>query len=155
MADRWRCSVCGRPLSQPGKHVPGIGEVGPECRKKFAALEAYLEGVHPKLVNALYGGATFREEELSQEDLEALNRAIFAMKRAGLRVEVVHTRPGEVAIRVDGVERPQSFRQMFRQDSWSAWAEQVRLRAEARALEREMREAWAEAQARVKAGGAA
>lgn len=151
----FRCAVCGRALTRPGVYVPGIGSVGPECRKKYAAMESYLEAIHPRLGDALYGGATFRREELSQEDLYDLREAIRTLRRSGLRVEIAYPHPDEVVIRVDGVEKPQSFRQMFRKDSWSAWAEQVQLRALEREMQKELEEAKARVVAEVRAARAA
>jgi len=151
----FRCAVCGRALTHPGVYVPGIGSVGPECRRKFAGMEAYLEAVHPKLTNALYGGASFRREELSQEDLYAFQEALRALKRSGLRVEVFYPHPDEVIIRVDGIERPETFRKMFRKDSWSEWAEKVELRALEREMQKELEEARARVVAEVRAARAA
>ena len=36
------CDACGT-LTRTGKHVPGIGLVGPTCYRKVAALQAVLE----------------------------------------------------------------------------------------------------------------
>ncbi|KHG66069.1 hypothetical protein QT17_01780 [Thermus sp. 2.9] len=134
-----RCAVCGRPLSRSGYAVPGIGVVGPECRRKYAAMEAYLEAAHPRLVNAVYGGANLAWDELTPEERYRLHGAILALRQAGLRVEVIRDeRARTVHVRVAGVERPRAWAGAWKRDVWRAWGERLRLQAEARALAAEM-----------------
>jgi len=134
-----RCAVCNRELIRPGHYVPGIGVVGPECRRKFGALEAYLQAVHPRLVDALYGGVTLEWDRLTEEERYRLHGALFALRRAGLRLEDVRDpRTRTIHLRVNGVERPRAWQAAWKRDAWQKWAEELRLRAEARALAREM-----------------
>ncbi len=130
-----RCAVCGRPLTNPARVVNGIGPVGPECYRKFAALEDFLwahgaEGL-------LYGELVIGEWN-DQETLAETNRVIWRLRKSGLRVtierrETEHGRA--LAIRLAGVERPKTFRNTFRRDVWREWAEGIRRRAQARELE--------------------
>ena len=130
-----RCAVCGRPLQNPARVVNGIGPVGPECYRKFAALESFLwahgaEGL-------LYGELVIGEWN-DQETLAEVNRVIWRLRKAGLKVtieprETEHGRA--LAIRLAGVERPKDFRDAFRRDVWREWAEGVRRRAQAKELE--------------------
>lgn len=74
------CTCCGQPLSTgQGFDVPYIGIVGPKCVKKFATLATAL---------AAFDGQRF-ERDMTQEQLQAAQRAIFAMRAVGFVVTVV------------------------------------------------------------------
>lgn len=133
------CAVCGRALSRPGRYVPGIGVVGPECHRKFAALERFLEAAHPRLVDALYGGVSLEWDRLSEEERYRLHGVILALRRAGLRLEDTRDpRTRTLHLRVNGVERPRAWKATWKRDTWREWGERLRLQAEAKALAREM-----------------
>lgn len=126
-----RCAMCGRALSRPGQVVPGIGEVGPECHRKVAALEAFARAAG--LEGSLYGGA-WVPEDASQEALERAQAFILRARKTGLRVEVTHTQGG-AWVRVNGVERPKLLLQAV--DSWTAWARELEARAALREVVRD------------------
>ena len=80
------CTCCNQPLSTgQGFDVPYIGIVGPKCVKKFAALAAVL---------ATFDGQRF-ERSITQEQFQAIQRAIFAIRAVGFVVTVV-TLPGDL-----------------------------------------------------------
>ncbi|WP_219760566.1 hypothetical protein [Thermus brevis] len=128
---RARCAMCGRALSRPGRVVPGIGEVGPECHRKVQALEAFARAAG--LEGSLYGGA-WVPEDASQDALLRAQAFILRARRSGLRVEVNHV-PGGAWVQVSGVERPKAFARAV--DSWTAWARELEARAALREVARD------------------
>jgi len=135
-----RCAVCGRPLSKPGRVVPGIGVVGPECYRKFAAFERVLEAHGAE--ELAHGGELEVTERASPERIREVQALILRLKRAGLEVVVedAATEAGLRAkrVRIKGVAKPKTFRRMFRRDVWSEWAHGVKLRALERELKHDM-----------------
>lgn len=130
-----RCAVCGRPLTNPARVVNGIGPVGPECYRKFAALEDLLWAHGAE--ELLYGELVITDKA-SKARLAEVNRLIWRLRKAGLKVsleprETEHGRA--LAVRLAGVERPKTFRHTFRRDVWREWAEGIRRRVQARELE--------------------
>lgn len=126
-----RCAMCGRGLTRPGRVVPGIGEVGPECHRKVGALEAFARAAG--LEGSLYGGA-WVPEDAPQDALLRAQAFILRARRSGLRVEVHHV-PGGAWVRVNGVERPKAFARAV--DSWTAWARELEARAALREVARD------------------
>lgn len=125
-----RCAMCGRGLTRPGRVVPGIGEVGPECHRKVAALEAFARAAG--LEGVLQGA--WVPEDASQDALLRAQTFILRARRSGLRVEVHHV-PGGAWVQVNGVERPKAVVQAV--DSWTAWARELEARAALREVVRD------------------
>ena len=125
-----RCAVCGRPLSKPGRVMSGIGVVGPECYRKFSALEDVLSFYGAE--ELAYGGCLEVSERASLERIQSVHELIMRLRRAGLRVEiedaVLEDGTRAKRIRLAGVAYPRTFRRSFK-DVWKSWADDLRLRA--------------------------
>ncbi len=78
-----RCALCGRPLKRPGRRVPGVGAVGPECYRKLGALERFLEK-HGAL--ELIGAGLEVQRTTPPKRLEELQALFLRLERAGLRI---------------------------------------------------------------------
>jgi len=124
-----RCAVCGRALTRPGRVIDAIGVVGPECYRRFSALEHVL-GLYGAEELA-YGGALEISEHASLERIQEVHELILRLRRAGLRVEIqdaVDERGSRIKrIFLNGVARPRTFRESFRKDAWQTWADSLRL----------------------------
>lgn len=59
-----RCAHCGRQLKAPGKTIYPLGELGPECAHKFAALPQLLAKLN--LGQLELGGMVLRLERTSE-----------------------------------------------------------------------------------------
>lgn len=110
MFAKGKCSICGRELSRPGRHLRGIGEVGPECYRKWAAFEAWAARLG--LLDAFYGGV-FVPRSASSAELSRVHRGIMGLRVAGLEVAVRHTEAGAL-VEVTGVSAPKAFQKAIR-----------------------------------------
>lgn len=95
-----RCALCGRPLKRPGRRVPGVGAVGPECYRKLGALERLLEK-HGAL--ELIGAGLEVHRGLPLGRLEELQALFLRLERAGLRVRREDRGPDRAVFHLAGV----------------------------------------------------
>lgn len=105
-----QCSICGRRLTREGRRLGLIGVVGPECYRKWAAIEKWA--AQQGLLAALREGL-WVPREASQEDLQRANEAIFALRRAGFAVVVEHHHDG-AHVAVTGIAAPERLRGVAR-----------------------------------------
>ena len=126
-----RCAVCGRPLTKPGRAIPGVGVVGPECYRKLAGFELLLDMYGAE--ELAYGGALEVHEDVGRERIHEVNELIRRLRRAGLEVVIEDAVADDgrrvKRVRLNGVARPKAFRRAFKKDVWKAWAGNLRLMA--------------------------
>ncbi|WP_407543737.1 hypothetical protein Q0M94_28445 (plasmid) [Deinococcus radiomollis] len=90
-----RCACCNRALpSGHGTRVEFIGVLGPECIKKFSSLIVALRDVD---------GLEAHEDD--QGSIRLAHHVIWSLRRAGVAVKVVESRPGVSAVQIVGIAR--------------------------------------------------
>lgn len=95
-----RCALCGRPLKRPGRRVPGVGVLGPECHRKLGAFEHFLEK-HGAL--ELIGAGLEVHRTTPPKRLEELQALFIRLERAGLRVRREDRGPDRAVFHLAGV----------------------------------------------------
>jgi hypothetical protein len=85
-----KCAHCHRALpSGHGTRVEYVGVVGPECVKKFTSLIASLKAVD---------GMEANEED--QGSMRLAHHVVWSLRRIGIAVKVVESRPGVKAVQI-------------------------------------------------------
>ncbi len=88
-----KCVHCHRALpSGHGTRVEYVGVVGPECIKKFTSLIVVLKAVD---------GLEAHEED--QGSMRLAHQVVCSLRRIGIAVKVVESRPGVKAVQVVGL----------------------------------------------------
>ncbi len=122
-----KCAHCNRALpSGHGTRVEYVGVVGPECIKKFTSLIVAL--------NAVYGLEAHEED---QGSMRLAHHVIWSLRRIGIAVKVVESRPGVKAVQIVGLSgKPANVVK-----SWEAVRAEFENRLKRAAAEREA-QAW-------------
>lgn len=90
-----RCAHCQRELtSGEGRRAEFIGVLGPECVKKYAALEAVLAQANG-----------MEAHEWDQGTINLTHYVLWKLRGIGVAVRVVDVKPGVKALEVVGLSR--------------------------------------------------
>jgi hypothetical protein len=88
-----KCACCNRALpSGLGMRVEFVGVVGPECIKKFTSLIVALKAVD--------GQEAYEED---QGSMRLAHHIVCSLRRIGIAVKVIESRPGVRAVQIVGV----------------------------------------------------
>lgn len=110
MGVQGKCTICNRPLTRPGRRIGLIGVVGPECYRKWAAIEKWA--AQQGLLEALREGF-WVPKDATEQDLRRANEAIFALRRSGFVVAVEHHHDG-AHVAVVGITSPKRLKEAVR-----------------------------------------